>query len=53
MAGWMNGCICWVREGELVGSSSPSTQVVSSLLTNEMVSGIIIYQTQGTYVYLN
>lgn len=53
MAGWMNGHICWVQEGELVGSSSPSTQVVSSPLTNEMISGITIYQTQGTCVYLN
>ena len=48
VGGWVDG---WtdVSAGfgrmELGGSSLPSTQVVSSPWTSEMLSGIIIYQT--------
>lgn len=42
--GWTDVCAGFGRM-ELGGSSLPSTQVVSSPWTSEMLSGIIIYQT--------
>ena len=52
IGGWMDGLVGFGRM-ELAGSSSPSTRTVSSPLTDEMISRINIYQTEGTGVDLN
>lgn len=52
IGGWVDGLVGFGRM-ELAGSSSPSTRTVSSPLTDEMISRINIYQTEGTGVDLN